>query len=220
MHHPQGSGPQQFTCHLLVSGAISDKHLSYGSHVGPEAAVLPPRRHVAKVRRPFRVASCKARPHRSEPPQATHLVSRPPARESSVARNLHSSSRRASNKHQAIVLPFLPSFECDSFSRRRSAMKCSKGGAMILEPRNCDHIRHERCLRALVTSALVFWCGCTRARPAGPGPWSPVLILIGVVAQPADPTSQSPSLLSRTCSPQPGIIWHCPQLGICHTSGK
>ena len=35
----QGLGPQQFTCHLLVSGAISDKHLSYGSRVGPEAAV-------------------------------------------------------------------------------------------------------------------------------------------------------------------------------------
>ena len=35
----QGLGPQQFTCHLLVSGAISDKHLTYGSHVGPEAAV-------------------------------------------------------------------------------------------------------------------------------------------------------------------------------------
>ena len=48
-----------------------------------------------------------------------------------VARNLRSSSRRASNKHQAIVLPFLPSFECDSFSWRRSAMKCSKGGAMM-----------------------------------------------------------------------------------------
>lgn len=26
----------------------------------------------------------------------------------------------------------------------------------------------ERCLRALVTSALVFWCGYTCARPAGP----------------------------------------------------
>jgi len=96
-------------------------------------------------------------------------------------------------------------------------MKCSKGGAMILEPRNCDRTRHERCLRALVTSALVFRCGYTCARPAGPGPWSPVLILIGVVAQPADPTSQSPSLLSRTSSLQPGIIiWHCPQLGLCH----
>ena len=35
----QGLGPQQVTCHLLVSGAISDKHLSYGSHVGPEAGV-------------------------------------------------------------------------------------------------------------------------------------------------------------------------------------
>ncbi len=54
----------------------------------------------------------------------------------------------------------------------------------------------ERCLRVFVTSAFLVLLDVTLVD--GPahvqlGPWSPVLtITIGVVAQPADPTSQSP----------------------------
>ena len=155
-HHPQGSGPQQ----LL---AICSSAAPSATNTSVMAVMWAQRRrfyhHAGTWQRSGGLSGLPvARPDRTGPSPRKRPTwgEKAPARESSVARNLHSSSRRASYKHQAIVLPFLPSFECDSFSRRRSAMKCSKGGDMILEPRNCDHTRHERCLRALVTSAFLL----------------------------------------------------------------
>jgi hypothetical protein len=69
----------------------------------------------------------------------------------------------------------------------------------------------ERCLRVffLTSAFLVFFDVALLDGPARVqlGPWSPVLIItIGVVAQPADPTSQSPSRTSpRSTHLQPRI---------------